>query len=121
MYQRTANVWAWIRHAPADHKYRFIRRKVVLVVFELHEVERRNSAVGRVAGDHVHLVRSQRGIGQVERHVAHVAKPQTVSARESGVAILSIDEVVTETSLPLRRMLCGIDRKSTRLNSSHIP
>src|SRR2546430_608893 len=80
----------------------------MLVIFKLHKIERCNSAIRRIAGNHVNLMRSQRGVRQIERHIAHACEVQIVATRKPRVTILAIYEVVAKSRMPLRRIFRGV-------------
>src|SRR5258708_16139627 len=77
------------------------------VVLELKAIECSDSAVGRVAGNHMDLVGSQRRVSQIERHLAWCAgELQAVSARESGKTVFPDHKIVPESGVPLTRITC---------------
>src|SRR5205085_3550449 len=93
----------------SDEEDGFVRWKVTSIVFELDQIERRNAPIGRVAGDQIDLVRSQRRVRQIKGHlVRRIGKTQTVSVRKAGIAIRPRHKILAEAGAPLRRVRRGV-------------
>src|SRR3989442_14831447 len=71
------------------------------VVLERDEIEGRNLAVGRVAGDEVHLPVRERAVGDPEVHGrGRRAERKTIHTGEPGKPVGALQELVTEPGPP---------------------
>src|SRR5580692_5685960 len=87
----------------------FIRRKVMVVVFENKQIQSGNQAVRLVAGNQVHLLVFQSSREQAKIHDSRrLGKAQTVSCRETFVAVRTLHEFITKPCPPLRRVSRGL-------------
>src|SRR5215831_14226929 len=78
------------------------------VIFELNQIERRNSSVRGVPGDQIELMRRERGVGQIKRHVTYPCKSQTVCTRKPVITVGAHHKIMTKTRVPLWRLFTGI-------------
>src|ERR1700683_1194467 len=87
----------------ADHSDRLVGRKIVAVIFENEEIQRRNQAVGSIARSYINLAIFQCGREQAQIHNAGWGgKVQTIGRGQSSIAIGTLHELVAESRSPLR-------------------
>src|ERR1044072_4417941 len=85
-----------------------MRRKVMAIVSELKQVQRRDAAFSRVSRDQINLSRRQRDVSQRKIHLPHFSKFQSVRFRESRVTVGTRHEILTETRAPRTRVRRGV-------------
>jgi len=83
----------------------FIRRKVVPVVGQNYQIAGGEQSVGRVSGNEVNLPVQQRAIEQPKIQNSRLRrKLQTVRAREAGISVRALHELVAKASAPATRV-----------------
>jgi hypothetical protein len=101
------------QHLPAHHRRGLVGRKGVAIVREQAKPEPRDRAVGGRAHDEVHLAVGERAVEEAQVHRADLAEPDPVDARERGIAVGPLLELVTEGRGPLAGERHGV-RDRTR-------
>ena len=87
----------------------FVGREIMAVVFEHEQIERRDQAVGRVAGGQIDLFILERAGEQAQVHDAgRLGETQAVGRGQSFVAVGALHEFVAESGAPLRSVGGGL-------------
>ena len=105
-------------------RHRFIRREVVLVVLQNCQIARGEQSVGRVSGDQIHLLIEQRAIKQAQIQDSRLGgELQTVNAREAGISVRALHELVAKAGAPVVRVRAASVRvrqmQSARVFAAH--
>src|SRR2546425_2044391 len=93
----------------ANNRHGFVRREIVLVVFEHKQIKRRDQTIGGVSRGEVDLLVFQGARKQAEVHDARRSgKEQAVGCGQAFVAIWAFHELIPKTGPPLRRVGGGL-------------
>ena len=97
-FERAARPRRRSSHGFAHDERRLVGREVAAVVLEHGEVQRRDQAVGRVAGDDVDLSLRERRVEEAEVHLdaGRAAKREAVGRGEPREAVGALQELVAE-------------------------
>src|SRR5580692_3912718 len=101
--KRRSHLGMLLQHLVAHDSYRFVGRKIMMVVLQHHEVERRNQSIGIVAGNQINLPVFERTSNQSQIHDARRRREaQAVTGDQTLVSIGTLHEFVSKTGAPLR-------------------
>src|SRR5512146_1453986 len=82
--------------------HRFVRRKIMLVIFQRKQVERGNQAIGRIASRKINLMIFESSSQQAQIHNPRLlGETKCVSGNESAIAIGTLDELIAKSGAPL--------------------
>ena len=94
-----------LQHFLTNNCDALVRRKIMPVIFQHEQVERRDEAVGVVARNQIDLLLFERSGDQTEIHDARrLRKAQAVGCDQALVAVRPLHEFVSKTSPPLWRI-----------------
>src|SRR5579862_2290324 len=86
----------------ADHGDGFVRRKIVAVILQREQIERRNQAISGVTRSNVDLMIFECRSQQTQIHYAWWSgKVQAVSRSQSRISIGTLHEFIAKTGMPL--------------------
>src|ERR1700692_626753 len=101
--QCAAQLRKFFKRGPANDWYCVIWWKVMAVIFQDHQMQRVDDAVGGVAGHNVHFVILQRAINQAEvHHAGLLAESQAVALAPSTKTIRALQKFKPNADAPLR-------------------
>src|SRR5208282_572110 len=101
-----------LQHFSTHDRDCFVWRKVMMVVLQHKEVQRRNQSIGIVPGNQIHLPLFKGPRQQSQIHDARRSgKTKSVAGDEPFVSIGTLHEFVSETGAPLWRKLGGLRQR----------
>src|ERR1700674_5274838 len=110
--KRRSHLGMLLQHFPAHDRHRFVRRKVMMVVLQYNEVERRNQSIGIVAGNDIDLPFFECPRNQAEIHNARrFREAQAVAGDQTFVAIGTLHELIPKARPPLWRKRSGFGQR----------
>src|SRR5579871_183929 len=110
--QRLCNFRMLPHHLLPHHRDRLVRRKIMPVVLQHEQIQRRNQSIGRVSrGDVNHVLLESAGQQSQIHHAWSRGKMQSVRGRQSAIPVRPFHELVAKSGAPLRGISRGLRQR----------